>query len=557
MSRSQTFSQRVITAAVVAVGFVGAAASAHAQTAQSLTQGWSSTQRHTFYRTTQGSRLIPYNLFVKLEMASSTQRFAGTTNMMALGFLIEPSTSDNPDSLPIGFVKDTQTGKPDAIGLTCAACHTRDITYQGTRYRLDGAQGYGDTERFLSTLQSALGATLGDAAKFERLRVATGTAAGSATTALRSSLQAAYDKIALENQSNLPPSGVNNPGPGRLDAFAHIKNRVANTVLAGNSSSTSNNVDATAPVSFPFLWDAPYLDFVQWPGNVTNYTVGSVGRNVGEVLGVFAETTVTRNVVGFVDVKSTANLNNLIALEDQLLLLKSPQWPSAFPPANPLLAALGQPLFNQYCGSCHVTVDRNPRTNYIKTFSLGASKVGTDPTMANNNANDRALAGATDSNPNKVVNPLDTLGSVVTPLLLPIAGQAFAINASHKQPALPATRNIDKAANETDVQTYKARPLNGIWATAPYLHNGSVRTLAQLLKPGPQREASFCVGSIAFSPADVGMANDCGVPNAYVFDTSKPGNSRLGHEYGTPSDTRFPVLTEAGKAALLEYMKTL
>jgi hypothetical protein len=65
------------------------------------------------------------------------------------------------------------------------------------------------------------------------------------------------------------------------------------------------------------------------------------------------------------------------------------------------------------------------------------------------------------------------------------------------------------------------------------------------------------VGSLAYSPSEVGLVSDCAIAGAQTFDTSKPGNSRLGHEYGTPADTRFPVLTDALRTALLEYMKTL
>lgn len=78
-----------------------------------------------------------------------------------------------------------------------------------------------------------------------------------------------------------------------------------------------------------------------------------------------------------------------------------------------------------------------------------------------------------------------------------------------------------------------------------------------LLKPGPQRETWFCVGTIAFDPQYVGLANDCNAPNAYYFDTSAPGNGNRGHEYGTLSDPRFPVLSGFQRAAVLEYLKTL
>jgi hypothetical protein len=100
--------------------------------------------------------------------------------------------------------------------------------------------------------------------------------------------------------------------------------------------------------------------------------------------------------------------------------------------------------------------------------------------------------------------------------------------------------------------TYKARPLNGIWATSPYLHNGSVRTLKQLLLPPAQREQSFLVGSREFDPTEVGFVSAAAAAAAqpFLFDTRITGNSNKGHVYGT-------ALSDADKADLLEFLKTL
>ena len=100
-----------------------------------------------------------------------------------------------------------------------------------------------------------------------------------------------------------------------------------------------------------------------------------------------------------------------------------------------------------------------------------------------------------------------------------------------------------------DALAYKARPLNGVWATAPYLHNGSVRTMRQLLLPAGQRQATFRVGSREYDPAEVGFVDAGG----YTFDTRLPGNSNAGHEYGAEQLSADPETLEA----LLEYLKTL
>jgi hypothetical protein len=105
---------------------------------------------------------------------------------------------------------------------------------------------------------------------------------------------------------------------------------------------------------------------------------------------------------------------------------------------------------------------------------------------------------------------------------------------------------------------YKARPLDGIWATAPYLHNGSVPTLNDLLKPPAQRPTQFSVGTRVYDPVNVGYVTRPDSPgNVFTYKTRDPqgfpipGNSNQGHDYGISS------LTDAQRRALLEYLKSL
>ena len=102
---------------------------------------------------------------------------------------------------------------------------------------------------------------------------------------------------------------------------------------------------------------------------------------------------------------------------------------------------------------------------------------------------------------------------------------------------------------------YKARPLNGIWTGAPYLHNGSVPNLYELMLPAAERSRTFYVGSWEYDPVRVGYVNQP-APGAFLVDTGLPGNSNAGHEYGTGGDG-LPVLTDEEIWALVEYMKTL
>jgi hypothetical protein len=100
---------------------------------------------------------------------------------------------------------------------------------------------------------------------------------------------------------------------------------------------------------------------------------------------------------------------------------------------------------------------------------------------------------------------------------------------------------------------YEARVLEGIWAAAPYLHNGSVPTLAELLKPPAQRKTTFSLGP-KYDIDNIGLAEtqDPSSPTRTVTGCDKlnSGDSNCGHDFGTK-------LTDPEKKALLEYLKTL
>lgn len=113
-----------------------------------------------------------------------------------------------------------------------------------------------------------------------------------------------------------------------------------------------------------------------------------------------------------------------------------------------------------------------------------------------------------------------------------------------------ASGKLDSAGEDVPQSLrYKARPLDGIWATAPYLHNGSVPNLYELLLPAEQRSATFYVGSNEFEPQHVGFQTEQ-QNSTTLFDTSLPGNSNAGHDtYGT--------FSEEQRWQLVEYMKAL
>lgn len=118
------------------------------------------------------------------------------------------------------------------------------------------------------------------------------------------------------------------------------------------------------------------------------------------------------------------------------------------------------------------------------------------------------------------------------------------------------------------IPLYRARPLDGIWATGPYLHNGSVPTLHDLLLPQSERPKSFCVGDRQFDPVRVGLksaSQESCAAGLFRFDTSELGNSNRGHSFeGSVTDHKLlppgvlgRKFTEDEREALIAYLKLL
>lgn len=119
------------------------------------------------------------------------------------------------------------------------------------------------------------------------------------------------------------------------------------------------------------------------------------------------------------------------------------------------------------------------------------------------------------------------------------------------------------------LRAYKARPLNGIWATAPYLHNGSVPTLYDLLLPkkrdgdpetGEYRPDKFIVGAREFEPDKVGFKHKA--YDGFEYRTGIWGNQNDGHQYAagrTPQldGAILPPLNKEQRLDLVEYLKSL
>ncbi len=135
-------------------------------------------------------------------------------------------------------------------------------------------------------------------------------------------------------------------GRGRLDAFGMIFNRVSSIDLEIPGNSHHPN----APVSYPFLWGASAEDRVQWNASAPNRNdIERLGRNIGEVLGVFAQADLQKASLLRPYYRTSARRLNMVHMENWLKSLSSPQWPDEFPPIDQNKKIQGEKLFVEHC----------------------------------------------------------------------------------------------------------------------------------------------------------------------------------------------------------------
>jgi hypothetical protein len=202
------------------------------------------------------------------------------------------------------------------------------------------------------------------------------------------------------------------------------------------------------------------------------------------------------------DSTNPREMSSLRRVQNYISELPPPKYPF---PIDQSLAVAGEQVYKTECASCH---------------AFGGTRTGT-------------------------VVPLAEIGTDRHRLEMWTTGAAAAYNAY-------GTGHAWKFSHFRTTAGYVAVPLDGLWLRAPFLHNGSVPSLTDLLEPPEERPGHFWRGYDVYDPVKVGFLSDG--PEAEKagtsYDTSLPGNSNAGHRYGT-------ALDGASKRALLEYLKTL
>ena len=458
---------------------------------------------------------------------------APEANFAPVGFAKDTYEPSRVLPLGLGFAPSepaipTQAGpvKINVVNLTCMGCHggrvegpngtqtligapnTQFTGFRGAVYATVTSPKY-TADAFRTALAAKpIGWLYGDATLIqqETLERAIFSATGSAEqflAKLRAGSLAGAQRFAqtLGAYTYQVPNAPNPSGatPGYLDAIG-----AGISIIVDPSKLTPEQVKAAVPpapamIDIMSVWSQSGRPAAQWDGSI----VSPIHRNLAAEFGVVGDPTKL----------NMANVNVTTPLTHDM---PAPVYP--FDVVRPS-AAHGEKLYKQYCASCHAAGNAT---------IFPTATIGTDANRAN----------------------------IWTPVS--IGGLRQVIRMACTDPVTCANPDGTPVADENLVRAtggYMALPLDGIWARAPYLHNGSVPNLHALLTG--DRPAQFYRGNTAFDQVKLGFVSDKAVPGAAIFDTTKSGNTNTGHTGPTfLGDVDWKHDTCA-TTDLIEYMKTL
>ncbi len=444
---------------------------------------------------------IPYRVWRALPRLFP-EAFDNRSDYAAFGFLYEDAADGGQRDLPIGIALREYRGV-EVVWFNCATCHTGTV-------QTPGADGAAQRRQIIAgmpsnnlDLQRFVRFVL-DAGADERLSpnrlIAAINETGPKLGWMEETIYRWYvipllrEGLVLRRSRLQPLLARQAPwGPGRVDTFNPYKLIQANIPL---SAFADNELAGMA--DFPAIFQQGPRDkmHLHWDGNNTSLQE----RNLSAAMGAGVTAT-------------SADHPAIERVADWLLTLRPPQSPHR---PDPAAVARGRVTFMRDCAGCHGYQDG-------QSYVFSGARLGE-------------------------VEPISGVNTD--------RGRLNSYTERFRQVQLAeffkGTDYQFKTFKKTD--GYANQPLDGLWLRSPYLHNGSVPTLADLLEPAQKRPTSFIRGSDRLDGARGGfVAGPCDPPavsaNSFCFDTSRPGNGNGGHLYGTE-------LPPAEKSDLLSYLLT-
>jgi hypothetical protein len=445
------------------------------------------------YGSTGGERGsgIPYSVFKVLPRVFNKYLPGGYAS---LGFIYEKDNNGNLKDLPVGFSKRNVQGV-DRVFVNCAICHVGSVRVApdsephiiaGMPSNTVDLEGF---TRFLIacvkdenfTAQRLLPEIKQDGTEdlFNRLALRL-----VGINLMRERLLMVGDRFRFLNDEP-------DCGPGRFDTFNPPK------ALLNFPLEKLPAEEKIGLCDFPSIWNQGKREgmWLHWDGN--NNSVQE--RNRSAAFGTGAT-------------PPTLDRDNMKKIEEWLHDAKPPAYSELFP-IDEALAARGEPLYAQYCASCHGRSGSDFSGEYVGTVTH-IDKVKTDRWRLDSYSYDLCV----------------------------------------NQNLLYAGYGEERFSHFRKTFGYANAPLDGIWLRAPYLHNGSVPTLRDLLEPADNRPKEFYRGYDVYDPKRVGFVSNIAEENGrkfFLYRTQLPGNGNFGHdgpEYGTR-------LNPEEKDAIVEFLK--
>ncbi|HYY13539.1 MAG TPA: hypothetical protein VE758_03805 [Chthoniobacterales bacterium] len=459
-----------------------------------------------------------------------------TEDLSHLGLIPDPEFG-----WPIGFSRKKEVkhlGGLAAVGINCASCHVAQITHasSSTPIRILGVTSHFDVESFFGSVLVATFKTAEPANMkgFLSAYLSVTHPQDEPATQLLFAKEWQQQEEKIKTAMTADPFGSKDIEPGDLHIIApgallldaelldhhgdlaavahamlqlfhnirtalHVPDKPPekpppasgpgrNDAFGLLSASLLNTPQPYAPIKFGLVWNVGKRIWVHWDGN----TRSPIARNLLASLGLGTPLHGKRADLVFADVKRQTELTEKIA---------PPRYPFK---VDTDAATRGEPLFAANCNSCHGGPESDKRLHSV-------AELGTDPQRA------QLFSQKLADQFNKFLAELEAEG--------------------YEAPKEVGVRSTGK---------YWAPTLSGVWARSPYLHNGSVRTMRELLTPPTERAKTFHRGSRRFDETVLGYADE----GPYLFDTNARGNSNSGHDYATS-------LSDEEKHELIEYLKTL
>lgn len=564
----------------------------------SFSNGLSREERSAYWHMDEGVHYLPYKVLVSLRRSKDDgiglydEPFFERPER--LGLLPDPISKSAP---PVGITVSQDPGYVPMAGINCSTCHTSAVSSRAqdgtmrTVY-IDGGSSQFAIDRLIKSMAFSVASTLicptEFSAFYKRYRAMSDGIAGAGlspdglqgfvggddfgsvssaiedavsgdTSALREALDArsvslpsaaksslgswAYpteDDLSsasgmyfymarrllffLEKTKYASTPGVDGTesGLGRSNPWSVTKNMLADGLFHKDPEDYSKDVGG--PINTPFVWDFERQKWIFWTG-VTN---SMLERNMAQGIALVTD-------FNWGTKETTISVKKLEQISVLARKAKPPTWPEdVLGPIDHSRAELGKSLFKAHCSGCH---DPKSASTTPGSTEFGFYDVGTD---------DEYYKGQ--------VAPFlgkDLFAGALAPFMNDVKKAAFKREGildpeSYQVGRLPTVWKTPKS------NAFAAKPLYGIWATGPFLHNGSVQSVRQLLTPPAQRIKEFWVGSTILDTANLGFIDEqmwFSTKLVTSCDKGCRGNSNSGHDFGTG-------LKSEEKDQLIEFLKS-